>query len=229
MAPNVKKTILKAKPSQPSKAESIPSIADIAAFKAWAPADIAAKKAAFSSQLQTLHGPMTKELAMKFKVHDYFTPLQMSGLWVGLNRKDLPQTSVSTQAHWQELKTAGVGTGKVAKKNQILVLSLTMPITEWGEFVCEITDEVRKTHSKSIFSQWKLEGEMEVKHGRRFFKKLKRMKFFETRQVKGANGLVQYCDEVVTEEKIASRIKSTKVTKKAELEDKQKKTKKKHC
>ena len=90
-----------------------------------------------------------------------------------------------------------------------------MPQVEWEDTTLTAKEIVSDTTRQQKDESWLLEGEMEVKHGKKWFRKLKRMKYFETEQI--AKGLYKYLDVEVTASRIGEKKMELAIEKQAEL------------
>ena len=94
-----------------------------------------------------------------------------------------------------------------------MAITLTTPQLEWDEVCITATRTATTNLAREVTNQWMLEGQMELAHGKFWFRKLKKMKYFDSRPVPGKPMLMEYLDVAVTDKKRAELLKKTEVTK----------------
>ena len=98
-------------------ANTAPSITDAAKFKAWSP-PMAVKQMAFMAQYQAVHGPLTASTAGSMDPARYFTPKEVSHLWMDMKRKKVKKASADVQAKWADLSEKKGRTGALKEKKR---------------------------------------------------------------------------------------------------------------
>ena len=130
-------------------------------------------------------------------VFPLFFAAQMSRLWNELKRKDVPQLGSEIRKKWDEAALASAGEKRTLKA-KVLAITLLSPQLDWDDVRVIATRSATQTLGREAEESWLLEGQMEILHGVKWLRKLKKTKFFESRPCKDNPGFTEYLNKKVT-------------------------------